>query len=168
MPDRILVAYSSKHGATAEIAQRIGQVLGDAGHAVDVADVRAVRDLTPYRAVVLGSGVYIGMWRRPAARFLKRQQEELAQRAVWLYSSGPTGEGDPQTLTQGWTFPKGLAPVAEAIGARSTALFHGAVDPAKLNVLGRWMLKNVDSPVGDYRDWEAIEGWARGIAEALG
>jgi hypothetical protein len=29
------------------------------------------------------------------------------------------------------------------------------------------MLKNVETPVGDFRDWEAITAWATAIAEEL-
>jgi hypothetical protein len=29
------------------------------------------------------------------------------------------------------------------------------------------MTKNVDSPVGDHRDWQAITAWATDIATAL-
>ena len=120
-----------------------------------------------YRAVVLGSAVYIGQWRKLAARFLKENEKELAKLPVWLFSSGPTGEGEVIELVQGWRFPTGLQPVADRIQPRDMAIFHGAVNPDKLGFLEKWMLKNVKSPVGDYRDWDAISAWAEGIAAAL-
>ena len=46
---RILVAYATKHGATAEIAERIGQVLRKAGLQADVISADRVDDLTPLR-----------------------------------------------------------------------------------------------------------------------
>jgi len=91
----------------------------------------------------------------------------LAEKPVWLFSSGPPGEGDPVELAQGWRFPGKLQPIADRIGPRDIALFHGAVDVDKLNFIERWMLKNVKTPVGDYRDWEAIASWATAIAEEL-
>ena len=95
-PDRVLVAYGTKHGATAEIAEAIGKALIAAGLGVDVRRARRVRSLAPYQAVVLGSAVYAGRWRRDAMRLLRRA--ELRERAVWLFSSGPVGEdkGDPE------------------------------------------------------------------------
>jgi len=57
--DQVLVAYASKHAATAGIAEKIGQVLREAGLPADVLPAGRVRDLTPYRAVVLGSAVYM-------------------------------------------------------------------------------------------------------------
>jgi menaquinone-dependent protoporphyrinogen oxidase len=167
MEKQILVAYGSKYGATAEIAERIGEVLGEAGLAADVLPADRVDDVTPYEAVVLGSAVYIGRWQKPAVSFLKANEESLARRPVWLFSSGPTGEGDPVELTQGWGFPKSLQPIADRIQPRDIAVFHGHVDPAKVNFIERWMIKIVKAPSGDFRDWEAITSWAKAIADAL-
>lgn len=57
MNERILVAYATKAGSTAEVAEVIGQVLRETGATVDVLPARAVEDLTPYRAVIIGSAV---------------------------------------------------------------------------------------------------------------
>lgn len=167
MEDRVLVAYATKYGATAEIADRIGQVLCQAGIQAEVLPVDHVRDLSAYGAVVLGSAVYIGQWRKEAAGFLQANEAALADRPVWLFSSGPTGVGEPVELTEGWRFPRKLQPIADRIAPRDVALFHGASDVSKLNFIERWMLKNVRAPVGDFRDWQAITAWAKSIAAAL-
>jgi menaquinone-dependent protoporphyrinogen oxidase len=167
MDKKALVAYASKYGATAEIAERIGEVLREAGLAVDVLPADRVGDVTSYAAVILGSGVYIGRWQKQAANFLKANEESLAARPVWLFSSGPTGEGDPVELTQGWRFPKALQPILDRIQPRDIAVFHGRLDPEKLNFMEKWMIKNVKAPFGDFRDWRAISSWATTIAEAL-
>jgi menaquinone-dependent protoporphyrinogen oxidase len=168
MESAVLVAYATKYGATAEIAERIGEVIRGSGPRADVVRVDRVEDLDAYDAVVLGSAVYIGQWRKQAARFLKENEAALAQRPVWLFSSGPTGEGDPVERVEGWRFPKGLQDVADRIRPRETMLFGGLVDPEKLNPIERWMLRNVGAPAGDYRDWEAIGSWATSIADTLG
>ncbi len=100
----MLVAYGTKHGATAEIAEAIARALSAAGWEVDVQRARRVRSLERYRAVVLGSAVYTGRWRRDALRLLQRSG--LGEREVWLFSSGPVGEdkGDPEQLER-WTKP---------------------------------------------------------------
>ncbi|MCO6451644.1 MAG: flavodoxin domain-containing protein [Caldilineales bacterium] len=167
MKDKILVAYATKHGATAEIAEKIGQVLKDVDLPTDVQNVKQVDDLTPYTAVILGSAVYIGNWQKEAARFLQGNELALAERQVWLFSSGPTGEGDPVELQNGWIFPSKLQPIADRIKPRGIAVFHGAVDPDDLNFLTRWMMNNVKAPLGDFRDWDAIEDWATEIATSL-
>lgn len=167
MKHRVLVAYATKYGATAEIAEKIGQVLQEAGLQAEVLPVEQVHDLTPYEAVVLGSAVYAGQWRREAAAFLQAHEEALAQRPVWLFSTGPTGEGDPVQLMQGWRFPEALQPVAERIAPRDIAFFQGSLDPGKLNLGERLVVRALKVPTGDYRDWEAIASWAAGIAQAL-
>jgi menaquinone-dependent protoporphyrinogen oxidase len=167
MDNRVLVAYASKYGATAEIAEKIAQVLRQAGLNTDVFPAGRVRDLNPYAAVVLGSAVYIGKWVKEAERFLRANEKALAERNVWLFSSGPTGKGDPVELVKGWRFPAGLQPIADRIQPRGIALFHGDANMKKLNPIEKRMLDTVKAPLGDFRDWEAITSWATGIADVL-
>lgn len=167
MCNKVLVAFASKYGATAEIAEKIGQVLSQAGLATDVLPARRVSDLKAYAAVIVGSASYIGQWRKEAVKFLSDHEQELAKRLVWLFSSGPTGEGDAQALMDGWRFPKGQQSILDRIQPRDITVFHGKVDPNKLNFIEKWLLNNVHSPIGDYRDWQSITAWAAGIAAEL-
>lgn len=167
MTKNVLVAYSSKYGATREIAEKIAEVFEQRGLMVDLKDVKEVHNLESYEAVVLGSAVYIGGWMKPAAKFLKYNQKTLSDMPVWIFSSGPTGEGEAVELLEGWTFPEKLKPVAERIQPRDMVILHGAIDMEKLPGLYKWMLKNVDAGIGDYRDWDAIVAWAESIAAEL-
>jgi len=165
--DRVLVAYATKHGATAEIAEKIGQALREAGLPTDVLPFSRSGDLTPYKAVVLGSAVYIGQWRKEAVAFLKANEKALAGRPMWLFSTGPTGKGEAKELTKGWRFPRALQPIADRIQSRDIALFHGALDRKTLSQVEKWMIKKVKAPLGDFRDWEAVSTWAKVIADTL-
>lgn len=167
MDKKILVAYATKYGATAKIAEKIGLVLREAGLGTDVSAVKSVKDLFPYKAIVLGSAVYIGKWRKDASAFLKANEAALAEKQVWLFSSGPTGKGTPDDLLKGWRFPKALQPVAERIRPRDMVIFHGDVNSEKLSGVEKWMIKNVKAPSGDFRDWGAITSWAESIADDL-
>ncbi|MCK4977734.1 MAG: flavodoxin domain-containing protein [Anaerolineales bacterium] len=167
MDGQVLVAYATKYGATAEIAEKIGQVLRQAGLTTDVLPADRVSDLAPYKAVVLGSAVYIGRWRKEAVKFLQANEKMLAERLVWLFSSGPTGEGDPVELLNGWRFPEAQKPIANRIQPLDIVVFHGAVKMEELNFIEKSMIKNVKAPVGDFRDWEVIIAWATAIADAL-
>jgi menaquinone-dependent protoporphyrinogen oxidase len=69
--NNVLVAYASKYGATAEIAQKIGDVLREAGLPVSVLSAENVRDVSSYDAVVLGSTVYAGNWLKEAVALLE-------------------------------------------------------------------------------------------------
>ena len=168
MDGSILVTYASKYGATKEIAERIGAVLHRAGLQVDVLPVNGVQDIHPYQSVILGSAVYIGKWQKEAVAFLQTCEKALADRPVWLFSSGPTGEGDPVKLLEGWRLPVGLQPIADRIRPRDIAVFHGYIDPEKVNFIEKWAVKSlVKKPFGDFRDWNVITSWATSIADAL-
>ena len=165
--EQVLVTYASKYGATAEIAERIGQVLREAGLPTEVLPAGRVRDLSPYRAVVLGAAVYIFRWRKEAARLLKTLAAAQPRRPVWLFSSGPTGEGDTDAFPEGAKLPKGLQPIADRIHPQDVAVFSGVLDLTKLGTIERWIMTRMKAKAGDYRDWEAIEAWAGAIAQTL-
>ena len=168
MVKKILVAYASKYGATREIAQKIGEVLLRSGQVVEVCAVDEVRDLNLYSTVVLGSAIYVGAWHKEAVAFLKANQDILAGLPVWLFSSGPTGQGDPLELVEGKLLPAALQLVVDRIRPRDVTLFHGNIDPEKVNPIEKWAVKSlVKKPFGDFRDWDAIAAWSEKIAVSL-
>ena len=167
MEKKVLIAFASKYGATQGIAGKIAQVLEEEGVAAEVRQASQVDDVSVYRAVVLGSGVYAGAWLKQAADLLKNNQLALAEMPLWLFSDGPTGEGDPLDLMKGWSFPDALRPAAEHAGARDMVLFHGFLDPGKLNFAEKMLLKAMKAAMGDFRDWDAIAAWAKDIAAQL-
>jgi menaquinone-dependent protoporphyrinogen oxidase len=165
---RVLVAYDTKHFSTAEIAIAIYQeLLKYPQLAVELAHVEDVRDLTCFNVVVLGSAIYMGQWRDGAANFLKKHEQELTERIVWLFSSGPIGEGDPKTLMKGWLFPENLQSYADCIKPRDIMLFHGKLERDWLNIFEKAAITFVKSETGDSRDWNMIRNWAKSIAETL-
>lgn len=167
MDIRVLVAYATKYGATKEIAEKIGQVLRQADLQVEVLPVARVSDVRNYHAVVLGSAVYAGQWLKEAASFLEKNEKALLERPTWLFSSGPTGEGDAVQLMKGWRFPEALQPIAERIHPRDIAFFHGFLNMEKLGFAEKLLVKGIKAPLGDYRDWEAIAAWTESIVNAL-
>lgn len=52
MERKALVAYGSKNGSTAEIAERIGETLRQKGWQADVQDAGTVRDISPYSKII--------------------------------------------------------------------------------------------------------------------
>jgi menaquinone-dependent protoporphyrinogen oxidase len=165
--DQVLVAYGTKYGATAEIAEAIGEAVRSAGFAVDVRRAREVRSLEGYRAVVLGSAVYMARWRSDALRLLRRLGRERGAREVWLFSSGPVGEQpDDDATAERWTKPKRVRRLAAELGVRDHVVFGGKVSDAG-GFMRRSMAKNTPPDLRDRRDWDAIADWGRQIAAAL-
>ena len=84
---------------------------------------REVDNLDRYDAVVLGSAVYMRRWRREARRFLHHHARELAERPLWVFSSGPVG--DPAKDNPAWLEPGRTIAEAERLGARDHVVFGG-------------------------------------------
>ncbi len=159
----ILVTAASKHGSTLEIATAIGAELRQAGHVVDVVDVRQNPALAGYDTAVIGSAIYMGSWLAEAHTFIEANQAALAQMPVWLFSSGPLGAENPQPEGD----PAQLPELLDLTQARGHQIFVGSLDKSDLGMMEKMMVKAVKAPYGDFRDWEVIRAWAREIAAAL-
>ncbi|WP_347355091.1 flavodoxin domain-containing protein [Intrasporangium sp.] len=172
----VLVAYATRHGATAGIAQRIVETLRREGLHADVVSVAEVTRLERYDAVVLGGAAYMFHWLKDATSFAKRHRAELAQRPVWLFSSGPLGSDlvdeaghDMRDAAR----PKEFAELAGLLRPRGEEVFFGAYDPAQKPIgLGERVTRMMPAakhamPAGDFRDWERIDAWAKQIAQQL-
>lgn len=162
MSRKVLVTYASKMGATAGIAEAIGTVLREHGHHADVRDVTEVDSISQYDAVVLGSAIYIRRWRPEAVQFLRRYADELSDRRVWMFHSGPVGPDREQTQEM----PANVYRLARRIGAAPATTFAGAILPATAKgFLARHLATG--NLAGDSRDWPLITNWAAGIAATL-
>jgi len=163
---KVVVAYASKRGSTAEIAQAIAAVLRESGHAVDCDEAGTVAELDGYDAVVLGSAVYMKRWRREATRFLRKHGKDLSRRPFWVFSSGPVG--DPATDDPAWTEPRGIVRRTVRLGTRGHVVFGGRISTTSRRPLDRAMVKSIPPEFRDRRDWDRIREWAEGIASGLG
>lgn len=160
----ILVTFATKHGSTSEIAKRLANALSQRGFAVTLLPIRLVRDLTPFDAVV---AVYYGRWQKEAVRFLRANDAILSVKDLWLFSSGPTGTGSTNELLDGWKLPTNIAALTERLKPRGIMVFHGVIKLARLTMFERAVVKRVDAPLGDYRDWDSVAAWGAEIATTL-
>ncbi len=160
---KVLVAFSSKHGATEEIARSIGEILDEQGLTVEVRRMEKVDTVLPYTAFVVGSAVYMGKWMRGARKFVDGHAELLARHPTWLFSSGPIGS-TPET-EQSDSFD--VAGLMTATRAHDHRLFSGKLDKAELGVAERALAGALRVPSGDYREWDAVTAWSIEIARIL-
>jgi menaquinone-dependent protoporphyrinogen oxidase len=121
---RVLVAFANQAGSTAGIATTIAGVLRRSGLIADCRVASEVNDLSPYAAVVLGSGVFVPRRRSDGGGFLVRHAAELEGRPLWLFSAGPIGRGPCAAGSPPTEAGKcSVSAVARAVGARGWAVF---------------------------------------------
>jgi menaquinone-dependent protoporphyrinogen oxidase len=171
---RVLVVYASRHGATKGIAMRIAATLKDEGFTTTTVSADEAPQPGHADAVVIGSAAYMGKWLEPATDYVHRHHDALATRPTWLFSSGPIGT--EMVDKQGHSVleaPKQLREISGELLARGSRVFFGRWDPSDPPAtLAERLFKLVPVskdvlPIGDFRDWEAIEAWAHEIAEEL-
>jgi len=171
-----LVAYASRHGATAGIAERIAERLRTAGLEAEARPVNGVRDLSAYDACVIGAAAYMFHWMKEATGFVRRNRAVLATRPVWLFSSGPLGtdlinkEGQDVLVA---AEPREFPELRDAVHARGQRVFFGAYNPHQKPVgfserlVALMPAARAAFPAGDFRDWAEIDRWADEIAAEL-
>ncbi len=162
---KVLIAYASKYGSTAEVAERIGTTLQEAGLQVDVRSVQDVKDLSPYRTVVVGGGIYAGKWHSDAVKFVNQHRNELKVTPVACFAVAGTLKDDtPENRAK---IERALAPIREIVAPVSVGLFAGALDPEKYPFFVRLMFKLMKAETGDFRNWEQISAWAGELTSSL-
>ncbi len=192
---RLLVAYASMAGSTAEVAQAVGVELTALGFQVDVLPLTAVTRLDAYAGVVLGAPMIWG-WHRAALSFLRRHRAALQRRplAVFVLAMSLTQPatttigGVPVTVDAALPVPAALAgrltfkeryaqlanyvrPILRAARpARPSALamFGGRMEYGRLKwwaVLFAMLL--IQAPARDRRNWPAIRAWAASLPAAF-
>jgi menaquinone-dependent protoporphyrinogen oxidase len=159
---KVLVTAASKHGSTAEIARAIGAVLETQQLDVDVLTPEQVERIAGYDAVVLGSGVYAGHWLKLAKEFVDRHEDELRERPLFVFSSGPVGE-PPKESDE----PAEIDSVDAATHPIDHRIFGGRLTPSQLGPFEKLITKVVKAPMIDDRPWDDIVDWAREIARYL-
>jgi menaquinone-dependent protoporphyrinogen oxidase len=172
---KALIVYGTRGGSTKEIAEEIGKVFGGQGYAVtvkDAVDTRGV-DVNAFDLVLVGSSVWMTLWKRQATGFLKRNARKLAGKKVALFSSGMVVD-DPARIDYANQSIAKIAAKFPGIKPLALAYFGGCVrfdSPGFVNGFMANMMKkdyekkgiDTSKPV-DHRDWDAIRRWAADVA----
>jgi len=169
MKGKVLVAYASLCGSTAEVAEEAAHVLEAHGAEVRVCDVDDVTSVEEYSAVVLGTAIRMGRPIKPMRAFIRRHGRRVADLPNAVFSVGATPKDhSPSAIAEAARF---VSPVVSAVAPVSVALFAGKLDPGTLALPWRAIVEHAEpgsrlSP-GDWRDWDAIDSWADDIAPQL-
>lgn len=193
---RVLVAYATFAGSTAEVAQAVAEELAKYELQVDVLPLNEVKGLEGYDGVVVGGPMILG-WHRAALRFLRRNRKTLQRiplavfiTAMSLTQTGETSvEGVPITVDEGLPKPprtprqlsrreryarlanycRPILRAARPARPVSIGMFAGRLEYGRL----KWwavlfVMVVIQAAAGDRRNWEAIRAWAAGLPSALG
>ncbi len=177
---KALVAYGTRYGTAAEIAEEIARVIKDEGIEVDLVDARGLKDcdVSPYDLVVVGSGIKIGKWTKGSLKFLQNNKSALVAKNVALFVTCGAAN-DEKTRAEGQE--KYLDNVAKENLVNepvAMGLFGSKYDPnAKHGMMYKFTMrfikkdlekKGIDTskPI-DYRDWDEIRAWACSLADTL-
>lgn len=185
---KVLVAYSTNAGSTAEVAQKIAETFGKDSIDADVRKIDEISDIEGYDAVVVGAPMILGLHKK-AVRFLKMHQQSLGKIPVALFMTAlkltETGEDDidgiplyrdPALLAQPknplklsriekHTTPRGyLRPILKNISSVKPVhmgFFKGKLDLRNLKLIQMlFVMLIIGAKPGDFRDWQGIQHWA--------
>ena len=167
MSNKTLVAYASRAGSTAGVAEAIGKTLSENGLQVDVRPMKDIEDITSYQAVIAGSAIQNKQWLPEAMQFMQTHKAALSQKPFAAFLVCMTLAMKNADQYRGFVSDF-LQPVRALVKPLSEGLFAGVLDIGKvpsasdrfkfrLSVLfGVWS-------EGDHRDWNAIRSWAESI-----
>ncbi len=154
-----------------EVAEAIGKTLSEDRAQVDVIPMQDVKDLSPYRAVIVGSAIRKTEWLPEALQFIRTHQETLRHKPLAMFTVCITlamsNSEQYRPAVAIWT-----APVRALVRRLSEGRFPGLLDfnelPFNLDTLKLRATVAVGIfPRGDHRDWNAIHAWAESLKPML-
>jgi menaquinone-dependent protoporphyrinogen oxidase len=166
MPEKILIAYASRHGATKEIAEALAGAIREAGFEADVRPAGTVADVSLYAGVVIGAPLYAGTLLKDLPKFAERHAKVLKAKPVAAFVSGSSlGEPGPDDIKNA---EKALEGVRSRLPLLDVAYFGGRFDPGSIPVVGFFVRLGGKDRVKDNRDWDKIREWGRTVPATLG
>jgi menaquinone-dependent protoporphyrinogen oxidase len=133
--------------------------------------MQAVKGLSPYSAVIMGSAIRKAKWLPEAMQFIEDHRAELARKQVATFTVCITlamsNSDQYRQAVAGW-----IAPVRAGVKPLSEGLFAGRLDftklPFNLDTLKfRLVVALGIFPKEDRRDWKAIHAWAENLSPLL-
>ena len=165
MSHRILIAYASRTGVTAEFAQTIAQAPAFAADTVQVLKMQDVRDVEGFDAVILGSSVRFGQWLAEAQKFVESHQAVLAQLPTAVFTVHDLNRGDDAaSRLQREAY---LVKVQPLLQARCEGFFVGRMEAARLNFFERMLTRMIPQETGAAASPQALQAWAQTARAAL-
>jgi menaquinone-dependent protoporphyrinogen IX oxidase len=193
MINKVLVAYTTMSGSTAEVAKTVGETVAKDEIRADVLPLEGVSSLTGYDAVIIGAPMIMG-WHRSALRFLRKHQGELERIPLAIFALAmsltstdemsvdqmpvhvdeklakpPIKPGHPNFRERYASLNHYFSSILKAAGAArpvSLAIFGGRLDYFRLKLPAKmFVMLIVQAQPGDRRNWSTIRSWAASLPD---
>ncbi len=168
---KALVVYGTRWGGTREVAERIGDILREDKHLVEVADAKTNPQVDNYDLVIIGSGIRADSWTKSALNFLEKNARLLRYKKIALFVSCQMADREKEARDK--AKQKYLIEISEKFGLKpiSHGFFGGFLDFSKshgllVDIIVRVNRRNLKkngldtSKIYDTRDWNKIAAWA--------
>ncbi|MGE5141584.1 MAG: flavodoxin domain-containing protein [Rudaea sp.] len=195
MQKKVLVAYATNSGSTAEVADAVGEELRKCGMVADVCRLTLVPSVEAYSAVVVAAPMILG-WHGEAGSFIKKHQQALSKMPVaYLFTAmsltrprdaklngvpvlvdpnlahDPKNPSRPGLRDRYATVGRYLGPAlraAPSVRPVSVGFFAGKLDFGRLKLPQLlFVMLIIQAKPGDRRNWKAIRGWAASLSTSF-
>lgn len=161
--NKVLVAYASKTGSTAEVAEAIGAALAGRGIAAEVRKIGDAASIEGYVGAVLGSPINGMRWLPEASAFVSANAPALRSMPVALFYLSYIQFADGRPIWKR-SIDAGMKALAASAGAFAVRGFGGKA-ASSLPGFARFIFGTRPDAPSDLRDWDAIRAWAGELAD---
>jgi menaquinone-dependent protoporphyrinogen oxidase len=173
---KILIAYGTTEGQTAQIADHLAGMIRGRGFEVEALNLKQSRDnvaLDGYNAVIIGGSVHMGKHQEDVVDFVRKNRADLERLPSAFFSVSLAASGD---LANAEAYVENFAQQA---GWRPTkvGLFSGALLYRQYGFIKRYMMKRIvrDKPGMStdtsrdyvYTDWDQVKRFAEDFVQRL-
>lgn len=169
---RVLVAYETRYGSTAEVADGIGQTLRELGRHVDVRHVGDVVRIDGYDLVVIGGAIRYDNWLPGAADFVRTHRRQLTVTpAAFFFTCLALSKPGESATRSADAYERKIRAIAPEIDPLGVGRFAGVLDDSRMTpvmrICARILLTLRGADAGDHRDWSQIRTWAKTLTSPV-
>lgn len=161
---KVLIAYVSKTGTTAEIVHVMTKVLMSHDLTVEAKGFDEVSDLKTYDAVIIGAPINGMRWVPEASQFCSRFESELKQKKVAMFAVSYLIIDGRETFKK--AIRNSLTLFADKTGAVATTIFSGRIEKEMPRLMGLLFGLKKGAPL-DYLDLDKVKEWTIKITDLI-
>lgn len=174
---KYLIVYGTKEGQTAKIAERIGDIIRQLGHTVDIFDARNTSkslSVDGYNGILVGSSIHMMQWSNDARNFVRDNITPIKNVSSAFFSVSMAAAGKDPKAASGvnqWV-QKFLD--STSWHPKTVGNFAGCLAYTKYGFITRWFMKSIawaqNQPTDtskdyEYTDWDQVKTFAEDFVQ---